>query len=514
MPPAKHRWGLVILICYDWVMPLILLLVLAIILRLPHLGGSFWLDEAAQALESIRPLSQQHLIQADFQPPLIHYLTHFALYISHSEWWLRTVIALIPGLVTIGTLYSLAKKWYSPRVAFWSSLLLITSSFHIFFSQELRPYSLPAMFALLSWFFLDRLVSSKKPQLKKSLINLAGLTVTTIFGLYASYLYPFVTITQFIWILIFHRQHWQKFVTAGLLSALAFLPWLPSFLGQLQEGSKVREQLPGWDQVVSLTQGKAIFLTIGKFVYGLIRIDPSPLIFVSAIALLLIGLALIKDMWLAYRAKNTDLKKSWYQSLSLLVIFFTPLILAWLVSFFVPVLSPKRVLYLLPFFYLILSAPLDFLPKKMAPKVLVFTILIINLTTTFSYYFNPTLQHENWRDLHTRIVSQFGNRQALVVFSHPEAFAPWRWYDDGQFPSLATGTLSVSLIPNMREKFKVINDYQFILVFDYLRSLSDPDNLILKEIEAYGFKEIEAIDTPNIGFVRVFARPEAVLSSR
>lgn len=495
-------------------MPIVFLLILAFILRLPHLNGSFWLDEAAQALESIRPFSQQHLIQADFQPPLIHYLTHFALYISHSEWWLRTVISLIPGLVTIGALYHLAKKWFSPQVAFWSSLLLATSSFHIFFSQELRPYSLPAMFAILSWFFLDKLVSDKKPQLGKSLTNLIGLTLTTIFGLYASYLYPFALITQFIWVLLFYRQHWQKFFTAALLSALAFLPWLPSFLGQLGEGGNVREQLPGWDQVVSLTQGKALFLTLGKFTFGVVKIDPSPLIFITVISLLLIGLALFKNTVVAYQNKNQDLKKTQPKLFSLVVIFLTPLILAWLVSFFVPVLSPKRVLYLLPFFYLILAAPLDLLPKKVAPKVLVSAILIINLITTFSYYFDQTLQRENWRDLHTRIVSQFNNRQALAVFSHPEAFAPWRWYDDGQFPSLATGTLSVSQIPDLREKFKTVNDYRYILVFDYLRSLSDPNDLIISEIEAYGFKEIEVIDTPNIGFVRVFARPEAVLSSR
>ncbi len=38
---------------------LILITLLALLLRLPLLTGSFWLDEAAQALESARPFSQQ-----------------------------------------------------------------------------------------------------------------------------------------------------------------------------------------------------------------------------------------------------------------------------------------------------------------------------------------------------------------------------------------------------------------------------------------------------------------------
>ena len=44
----------------------------ALLLRLILINSSFWLDEAAQALESIRPLSQQLQIQNDFQPPLYH----------------------------------------------------------------------------------------------------------------------------------------------------------------------------------------------------------------------------------------------------------------------------------------------------------------------------------------------------------------------------------------------------------------------------------------------------------
>jgi len=43
-------------------LPLFLLLILATAVRLPLLGGSFWLDEAAQALESARPFNQQRTI--------------------------------------------------------------------------------------------------------------------------------------------------------------------------------------------------------------------------------------------------------------------------------------------------------------------------------------------------------------------------------------------------------------------------------------------------------------------
>jgi hypothetical protein len=38
-----------------------------------------------------------------------------------------------------------------------SAFLLATSSFHIFYSQELRPYSLPAMIAAISWWIVLQL---------------------------------------------------------------------------------------------------------------------------------------------------------------------------------------------------------------------------------------------------------------------------------------------------------------------------------------------------------------------
>ncbi|MBD3279202.1 MAG: hypothetical protein GF390_00640, partial [Candidatus Pacebacteria bacterium] len=92
---------------------ILVILILALLMRLPHLTGSFWLDEAAQALESARPLAHQLDIQQDFQPPLIHLLVHFALYISRSEWWLRTVAALIPSLITIWASYQVVKQLFN-----------------------------------------------------------------------------------------------------------------------------------------------------------------------------------------------------------------------------------------------------------------------------------------------------------------------------------------------------------------------------------------------------------------
>lgn len=515
---------------------IVVIILLAFGLRLPLLNGSFWLDEAAQALESSRSFSEQLLIRADFQPPLIHYITHFALYFSQSEWWLRLVAALIPGLVTIFASYKVAEILFDKRVGIISSLMLTTSSFHIFYSQELRPYSLPAMFALLSWWMLLSLTNhnDKKEsqenryfEIKKLNLKLDDrlflLALFNALGLYSSYLYPFLLIAQLVYIFVQHRSYIQQLIFSLMLSSLSFLPWLPSFLGQLEEGSSVREQLPGWDKVVSISQMKAIGLTFGKFIYGVLNIDFTLIFIISTFIIGCLILIIYKDIdkkGAINYLKNLFIKqtskketKEHFQSLiSLLIIFFVPLLTAWVVSFWVPVLRPKRVLYLLPFFYMLFSTSFVFSKKKLFANLLVGLLLLINLYSTFSYYFNQNLQRENWRDLYTEISKLYPKENSLAVFSHTAAFSPWRWYSTGDYPELSTGTLHVDQIPDIKEMFKQINDYQYILVFDYLRTLSDPEDKIINEVMSYGYQQIDIINYPNIGFVRVFARIDSVLS--
>ena len=202
---------------------IILILVLALGLRLPLLNGSFWLDEAAQALESSRPWSQQLDIAGDFQPPLIHLVLFFSLKVSTAEWWLRSIVALLPGLVTIWATYEVGRRLVNQKAGIIASLLLTTSSFHIFYSQELRPYSLPTMWAVLSWLPLLRAIKLKK----FSRLHWFSYILITLLGFYSSYLYPFFWIAQFLWVAWQERHKLREMIVSATLVGLGFLPWLP-----------------------------------------------------------------------------------------------------------------------------------------------------------------------------------------------------------------------------------------------------------------------------------------------
>lgn len=498
--------------------PLVIILIIALLLRLPQLTGSFWLDEAAQALESIRPLSQQILITDDFQPPLLHFITHFAAQLSWSEWWLRLWGALIPGLLTVWGTYLLGTKLASKKVGLTAAMLLATSSFHLFYSQELRPYSLSALFTVFSWFFLLEAigVGQDSYQLKpKNPVNkffhlfpisrdFFLFLLLSILGIYTSYLYPFVLISQIIYLLVRRRS-----VLAGwaiLIPTVAFLPWLSSFLDQLAAGQLLRTTFPDWENIVSYDLWRSLSLTFGKFFFGVLDLELSVAFLVLVGLLIVLLLAVIMNKKTRFWRQNKDRLLLW---LYLMVI---PFVLAAVVSIFVPIIQPKRIIYLLPFAYLLLSFLIfgtraDWRFLKMSNWLLLIYVLAINLFGTFAYYQSPLYQRENWRQAIQTLHQEYSSRNTLALFAYEQPFSPWRWYEmryTDPFPTLTTGSYNTSEVNNLGLMLQPISNYDYVITFDYLRSLTDQENLVPKTLELLGFEEIRQLDYPNLGFIRIY----------
>lgn len=480
---------------------IILVLLLALLLRLPLLDGSLWLDEAAQALESARPLNQQLHIPQDFQPPLLHLLTFVSMRaganfdLARSEWWLRTWGALLPGLLMIYASYQVSKHLFDRRLALLTSLLLATSSLHIFYSQELRPYSLPAMWALLgTWALLAHRRTGARGGGRGSWL---AFVLSSIAGLYSSYLYPFFLCGQLLWL----RQSgmsWRRWLLTGVVIALGFAPWLPAFLEQLQVGQALRASLPGWEEVVSLTPLWTTIMLPLKFVYGVLDLEITGFYLLSSLVLGG-GLGwLLLRLW-QKRAQHQE------QLAPLFYFLVMPLVSAWLVSLVVPVLQAKRVLMLLPFFYMLLVYLLQSARGhyRWLKRAVWLTLLMIQVAGISAYWSEPKLQRENWRDLVSQIETDYG-AGAVALFSFDAAFAPWHWYSQGKTPTLASGIYYLPELADPAAHFRPVSDYQQALVFDYLRDLTDPGDLLPATLRELGFAEIGALDYPNIGLVRIY----------
>ncbi len=466
---------------------------LAVVLRLPLLHGSFWLDEAAQALESARPWTQQLVLQKDFQPPLFHLVVHVLQYVSRSESWLR-LASLLPALGSIGIAMAVARDRWGKAPALAAGLMLAVSSFHVFYSQELRPYMLATFLCALSWLAYERWIWSPTSNARRWQ---AVFIVSIVSGWYTSYVTIFWLPVFLALTLLWRRKGFFPLVFSSGVSVLLYLPWLPFLREQLQVGAALRESLPGWDAVVSLSAIKSIPLTAIKFLVGQQTVDftvGQVLLYGSPF-----GLAIFAGAQ-AMREK----KRSWSDLGSLVLLAGLPILLAWIFSFMTPVLAPKRIMFVLPVWAVLLGWLTAKVPRWGAAVLVAW--LVFQAVSLTRYWTDPQLQREDWRGMIQAIEQRFSPDRTAVVMAFEGPFAPWEWYATEPYPLVVTGIEPLKESEKVHEKLQPVLANQQVLVFDYLRDLTDPYRLIDATLQDAGYQEITALDGKQIGFIRVFTQ--------
>jgi len=482
----------------QWWLQVFCILVVAIALRIPLLNGSFWLDEAAQAIESTRSWQLQFQIAEDFQPPLYHLVVHALQYVSWSEWWLR-LASMIPGIGSVFLLIVAVRKWSTPKAALLAGLLLAISNIHLFFSQELRPYMWAVLWAMASFYSFSVWVQTVDA--KEQTKWLRVLTIVNALGVLSSYVYIFWWMAQWLLMLLMGTRHWKSITASFLVSSSVFFVWWPWFLEQWQVGQTLRAKLPGWAEVVSVPFFKAVPLTLGKFLSGVVELDLSPVFFVTVAGWWLIwGLSVAWVWWQTRRGSrllHTGLT-------SVLFLFGATLVIAWIFTLITPVLAPKRVLYILP----LVLASLGFVTqysRKIGSFVVIWFILWQGFAT-WSYWNVRELQREDWRSLTQEIEANFSAHNTALVFAFDGPFPPWDWYEQESWRTYSTGTKPPVDVAAVQESLAGIENYENILVFDYLRDLTDPERKIDVVLAGWGYDEVGAITYTGIGPVRMLVR--------
>ncbi|OGV91182.1 hypothetical protein A3A66_00995 [Microgenomates group bacterium RIFCSPLOWO2_01_FULL_46_13] len=460
----------------------LLILLSGLVLRLIGLNQSFWLDEAAQAIESSRSFVEQFKLAADFQPPGYHLIVHTLVQFNRSEWWLR-LSAVVPGVLTIYFTYLTAKRWGGEKVGKWAAMLLATSQFHIYYSQELRPYSLVALWGVMSLWAWDRFLINKK----WSWI----LVITMMFGFYTMYLFGFLVLGTVVTTYLTRRKQLKLMLKHVVVAILPFIFWLPQLWQQVLGSRYLVENLPGWQEVVSLPLVKALPLTVGKLLIGRVPFDFT-LGKIILTAVMTGSVAILS--WSVVR-KSEQTSKFW-----LVVV---PLLSVWLFSLMVPVIEPKRLMYLLPIVYGLVA--LGGKDKRWGGAVLTL-IVLMNLTVTFSYYRFSYLKREQWRQA-VNFIETEATPDTAVLFAFPEPFAPWQWYESKGVKAVTTQTLRVRKETNLNSLLASLTGYRQVYVFEYLMDLTDPERRVFAWLYDRGYQQREIKDFSGVGFVYLFEWP-------
>lgn len=213
---------------------LLSIVVLAALLRLFSLSNQdMWGDEACMLFLAQQPgqqilhaLASPHRVDVDVAPPLYFLLLRvWLLFSGFSVIWLR-VFSTVFGILTVILGALLARKLVNPATAILVGILLASSPFQIWYSQEGRMFALASALIVAAALLLLRYLD------KPSATILMGWVLVNILALYTQYYAVPFLFAQIIAYLTVAKQKNQdrrnrrRFILAAVVAFLAFSPWL------------------------------------------------------------------------------------------------------------------------------------------------------------------------------------------------------------------------------------------------------------------------------------------------
>lgn len=467
-----------------------LILILALVLRAIKLDQSFWLDEAINVVNAQNLPLWEYLTRypiGDFHPPLYFAILWIWSHLFGFTEWVVRIPSVIFGIASVFMTYLLGKLIFEKKVALLAGLFLSLSPLHVYYSQEARMYSLAAFSVALSFYFLIRL--------KDGLRFFWGYIFSLILVIFSDYLAYFILPAQFVFITLTERKLFFKFFTANFLAGVTFLLWLPVFKMQLLSGTLAASNLPGWAVVVGGTSLKELLLLPIKTVIGRISVANKQIY-----GAVLFSLGAIYGTILWFGIKKLDQERK-----LLLCWIVIPVALAFLMSFFIPVFSYFRFIFILPGFYLLLAKSVVSLPSKFfkpAVAIICFTSIIF----LSIYYGDPRFQRENWRNA-SQAIDSLAQKDAIILFENSNLPAPFIYYSQNKSPALA----GLKKIPAGSEDDVIDLEtvpikYNQIFLFEYLVGISDPRRYLEEEIERKSFVKQKTFDFTGVGFVHQFVK--------
>ena len=399
---------------------------------------SLWLDEATTALVAKMPLTDifNKFLPGDFHPPLYYLLMKFWIGVfGSSEVSLRTP-SLIFALLTVYLVYKMyGKVW---------ALLLATSPLLFYYAQEARMYSMAMFLVALAIFSFVKIT-------KRSRVEWWVLFSISLFLIGATD-YVALLILPVFWYL--GRGFWKKLLASHIILVGFGVLWLPYFLKQFSSGLQVSAEAPAWSQLLGQTSFKNLILIPVKFMIGRVSLDDK---WLYVLVVELVGLLL---GYLVYRGREAP-KIIW---LWLLV----PLALGVVISFWVPVLSYFRFLFVLPAFYVLVASGIK-------SKLFLWLVLGLNLLLITYYLLIPRFHREDWGAAAIAI----GNDQVIFpADSQKEALIYYR--KGGQIVTEPSG--------------------KRVWLSRYVWQVFDPTDSVRKKIESLGYNKVSEYSFNGVEF--------------
>lgn len=466
-----------------------LILVLALFLRLINLNQSLWWDEAINVVYAKSSSFVWFLTKypiGDFHPPLFFViLWTWGHLFSFGEFIIR-LPSVIFGLLTVFLTYLIGKKLYSKNIGLIAAIFLSLAPLHIYYSQEARMYSLAAFAVALSNYFFLTLIRNEK-------FAFWGYALSVCLVLYSDYVAYFILPVHFLLISIYYKKIIKRYILSLFLGIIPALVWIPIFFEQLRKGIETSNLISGWKDVVGGVRIKQALLLPAKILIGRITFE-NKLIYT-----LLVAIASLPYVFAFKKTLNSFTDKINFLLFWMLI----PTGLAFIFSFFVPIFSYFRFLFILPAFYLLLAYGVDQYRLRFRIVLIVF-ILIFEIFTTEAYLLNPKFHREDWKGA-SDFVNKNSDNQTITLHKNNEIPASFKYYKLESVNSLAAfNKIPARSFDDLIDLNKSLLPFNRIFLFDYLVDITDPNRLLEKELEKIGFKKIKNYDFRGVGFIELY----------
>ncbi len=400
-------------------------LLLASALRFFRLGyQSEWNDEALSVVISSGTTTQIITNQFhSFQPPGYYLLLHYwQIWFGSNDATLRLPSAFA-GILAVAVMFSLGKLLLGYKTGLWATLLTGVLPFQIFYSQELRTYSLIFLFSSITVFSYTKLWRGGQNVKKRWWL---AYTISIICGIYLHFLFSLIIIALGLFFLLGKLVHdhsisWRNFILSHAITGLSYLPMAMWLLNQTDQGqyANLNVSLAGY---ISLP----LAFTVGHF------LPPEIIMAAYAIILILIIITLLQN------ARTLYISKSPSQSLGLvLAIYWIPITLVYLASLaFQPFTRARLMMTAVPGLYLLLAWGAT-IPKERRINQFFLVLLIgIAFIANYNFFFVSSYQKTPVRDVIESFMQDQVESNDMLIYANDSGFRLFYRYSPSQTHAL------------------------------------------------------------------------------
>lgn len=374
-----------------YILYLATLTIFALILRIYNISyNSIWSDE-----EFTLTFSQQSfydiffgIIAGEFNPPIffwIEHLIHLTIGID-TEFKIRIASAIF-GAMTIPVFYFIGKEIYDERGGIILSTLLTLSTFHIFYSQEARAYTLMLLFTSISLLYFIKIIKSENDKTNKNWILFSAFSALAFWTHFYSFVF---TACAFLYGIIFKRSIYKTWGKALILYSWLSLPIII-----------IASSLLEWRVTAPITYGYKGLILVKYILEQFLEYN-------TISTALFIYLALFGLLYIISK-RHDVLKLCGFYFISIIGI---SMILSYIFPF-----MPKYTIFLLPFFYLVCSGSYYFFEKYIPPQkafpIFMIICIVANAWVLGFYYTKPS--KDDWRGFSNELTQHTNDGDNVII---------------------------------------------------------------------------------------------------